>query len=171
MSNNANEHEELDNLDAEIIESLDDLDPDDDQTDWQKEAKKYHAIAKRRAAQLKERDTQLDELKKRPQEKTAETPSNREEKQQGLSEEVIELRLDGYSKDEVEFIMRNGGRKALDDDMVKAALQVKREQRKAEEEASKIPDTSGMTDVERKYTPEQLENMSVEELEKILPKA
>ena len=30
-------------------------------------------------------------------------------------DEVIDLRLDGYSKDEVKIIMNNGGRKALED--------------------------------------------------------
>ena len=91
----------------------------------------------------------------------------------GVSDEVIDLRLDGYSKDEVEFIIRNGGRKALEDkaSFVTIALETKREQARAEAAANQVQDTSQLTEVERKFTPEQLKNMSVEELKNILPHA
>jgi hypothetical protein len=90
-----------------------------------------------------------------------------------VPDEVIDLRLDGYSKEEVEFIIKNGGRKALEDktSYVSIALNTKREQARAEAEANKVTDTSGMTDVERKYTQEQMKNMTAEELAKILPHA
>jgi hypothetical protein len=85
-------------------------------------------------------------------------------------DEVTDLRLDGYSKDEVKFIMNNGGRKALEDNtFVKVAIEQIRTQKKAE---AAIPDMdSGKSDIERKYTQEQLSKMSAEELYKILPKA
>jgi hypothetical protein len=85
-------------------------------------------------------------------------------------DEVTDLRLDGYSKDEVKFIMNNGGRKALEDNnFVKVAIEQIRTQKKAEQA---IPDMdSGKSDIERKYTQEQLGKMSAEELYKILPKA
>ena len=85
-------------------------------------------------------------------------------------DEVTDLRLDGYSKDEVKFIMQNGGRKALEDNsFVKVAIEQIRTQKKAEQA---IPDMdSGKSDIERKYTQEQLAKMSAEELYKILPKA
>lgn len=85
-------------------------------------------------------------------------------------DEVTDLRLDGYSKDEVKFIMTNGGRKALEDNsFVKVAIEQIRTQKKAEQA---IPDMdSGKSDIERKYTQEQLSKMSAEELYKILPKA
>ena len=85
-------------------------------------------------------------------------------------DEVTDLRLDGYSKDEVKFIMQNGGRKALEDNsFVKVAIEQIRTQKKAEQA---IPDMdSGKSDIERKYTQEQLSKMSAEELYKILPKA
>jgi hypothetical protein len=91
----------------------------------------------------------------------------------GIDDETLDLRLDGYTRDEVEFIARNGGRKALEDktSYVAIALNTKREQQKAEAAASQTQDTSGMSELERKYTPDMLANMSVEELEKVLPRA
>lgn len=88
-------------------------------------------------------------------------------------DERLDLRLDGYSKDEVTFIMANGGRKVLDDkdSYVSIALNTKREQRAAEQAAGKTDDTSGMSPIERKYSPEALKNMSAADLEKILPRA
>lgn len=90
-----------------------------------------------------------------------------------VEDERLDLRLDGYSKGEVDWIMKNGGRKQLEDttSYVSLAIKTKREQERAEMEAGKVSDTSGMSEVERKYTPEQLKAMSVEELKKILPKA
>lgn len=90
-----------------------------------------------------------------------------------VNDEVVDLRLDGYSKDEVKFIQANGGRKALDDSnsFVAIAINTRREQLKAESAASQTTDTAGLSEVERKYTSEQLANMSVKELETILPKA
>lgn len=85
-------------------------------------------------------------------------------------DEVVELRLDGYSKDEVAFIMKNGGRKSLEDNsFVKVAIEKIREQKKAEQA---IPDMdSNKSDIERKYTTEQLQKMPLKDLEKILPHA
>ena len=84
-------------------------------------------------------------------------------------DEVTDLRLDGYSKEEVKFIMNNGGRKALEDSFVKVAIEQIRTQKKAE---AAIPDMeSNKSEVERKFTQEQLSKMSAEELYKILPKS
>lgn len=105
--------------------------------------------------------------------KEAQTPKAEETPAQTIDEEEIDLRLEGYSKDEVRFIKNNGGRKVLEDPnhFVSIALRTRREQAKAEAEASKASDTSGMSEIERKYTPEQLANMSLKELEDLLPKA
>lgn len=88
-----------------------------------------------------------------------------------IEDERLELRLDGYSKDDVTFIMNNGGRKVLDDktSYVTIALNAKREQKRAEEAASKTEDASILSEVERKYTPEQMQNMTAAELAKLLP--
>jgi hypothetical protein len=89
-----------------------------------------------------------------------------------LNDEVVDLRLDGYSKDDVQFIMKNGGRKTLEDknSYVSIAINARKEQARAEAEANKVVDTSGHSEIERKYTTDQLKNMSKEELAKILPR-
>lgn len=125
--------------------------------DWKAEALKYKAIASRYKEKVKQ-----------------EQPTNPPPKEvYSINDEVVDLRLDGYSKQEVDFILRNGGRKELEDknSYVAIALNTKREQDRAEKEASKVTDTSGMSEVERKYTTEQMKNMTAAELEKILPRA
>lgn len=84
-------------------------------------------------------------------------------------DDALELRLSGYTKEAVDFILKNGGIKSLDNPYVKAAVQSIKEQETAERS---IPtNDSGKSDIEKKYTNEQLQNMSAEELEKILPKS
>lgn len=91
----------------------------------------------------------------------------------GIEDEVLDLRLEGYTKPQVEFIMKNGGRKALEDknSLVSIAIEKQREQARAEHAASQTTDNSSLSEVERKYTPEQMKNMSQADLEKILPHA
>ena len=90
-----------------------------------------------------------------------------------INDEVVDLRLDGYSKQEVEWIMKNGGRKVLDDpnSLVSIAIKAQREQKAAESAANQVSSNVGLSDIERKYTREQLAAMSVKELEAILPRA
>lgn len=96
-----------------------------------------------------------------------------ESKPYEINDEVVDLRLDGYSKEEVAWIMKNGGRKELENptSYTSIAINARREQQRAEQAASQTADTSGLSEIERKYTKEQLANMSVKELEAILPKA
>jgi len=87
--------------------------------------------------------------------------------------EVAEMIQQGYTKADAEFIQKNGGRDALKDpnSYVSVALRTLHEQRRAEAASSETTTTSGMSEIERKYTPEQLKNMSIQDLEKILPHA
>jgi hypothetical protein len=57
---------------------------------------------------------------------------------------------------------------ALKSPVISTYLEKSREQRKAEQ--AQVDVESGKSDVERKYTPEQLRSMSLEELKKIIPK-
>lgn len=94
-------------------------------------------------------------------------------KEYTLNDEVVDLRLDGYTKEDVSFIMKNGGRKSLEDktSYVAIALNARKEQARAEAESNKVVDTTGMSEIERKYTPEMLKNMPLSELKKIVPRA
>lgn len=90
-----------------------------------------------------------------------------------LEDEVADLILDGYSKDETKFILANGGRQALEnkDSYVSIAISAKRQQRKTEEAVSQTSSRGFVSQGGKTYTEEQLRNMSVEEMEKVLPHA
>ena len=90
------------------------------------------------------------------------------------NEQILDLRLDGLSAEEAAFVVANGGKKALEDknSLVSIALQARRDQRLSEQAASQTAQgSSQLSEIERKFTPEQLKNMSAKELEKILPHA
>lgn len=126
-----------------------------------------------RAKRAEEEARSLKEklVKSEPESQVTSTPPAKEPVT--INDEVVDLRLDGYSKDEVAWIMKNGGRKELEDknSFVSIAINARREQAAAERAASQVADTSGLSEVERQYTKEQLAKMSVKELEEILPKA
>jgi hypothetical protein len=83
--------------------------------------------------------------------------------------ERLTLKVDGYNDDEIAKIMELGGLKALSNPLVKKAVDVMREERKAE---NAQVDTDGATsDFSRKYSEADLRKMSAAELEKILPSA
>lgn len=128
--------------------------------------------ARAKTAEQEKRDalTKLAELESKHI--TTNTAPPMDSKPLEINDEVVDLRLDGYSKDEVAWIMQNGGRKALEDktSYTAIAIQAKRDQQKAEQAASQVADTAGLSEIERKYTREQLANMSVKELEAILPR-
>lgn len=90
-----------------------------------------------------------------------------------LEDEVADLILDGYSKDETKFILANGGRKALEnkDSYVAIAINTKREQKRTEEAVSQTSSKSALSLGGKTYTEEQLRNMTPEEMEKVLPHA
>lgn len=88
-----------------------------------------------------------------------------------LEDEVADLILDGYKKDEVKFIMANGGRKVLDDksSYVAVAINSKREQRNTEDAVSQTSNKGFVASGGKTYTEEQLRNMTPEEMERVLP--
>ena len=88
-----------------------------------------------------------------------------------LEDEVADLIFEGYKKDEVKFILANGGRKALDDkdSYVSLAIKAKKDQSRVEDAVSQTSSKGFVASGGKKYTEEQLKNMSVEEMEKVLP--
>lgn len=119
--------------------------------------KQVTARAHQAEAKLKSKDSVATKETKQP------VDDNKE-----IFNDALELRLQGYSKEEVEFIIKNGGVKSITDNpFVKAAVETMKEQRKAEQSVS-TTDT-GKSEIETKFTPEQIAKMSVEELEKHLP--
>lgn len=81
-----------------------------------------------------------------------------------------DLRFDGYTLEETEFIIKNGGRAALTDPYVKQAIDSKREEAaKAKRTEDGTPSQDGRSPIYKKYTEEELRAMPLKELEKILP--
>jgi len=83
--------------------------------------------------------------------------------------ERLELRTEGYTPEEVDHIMGFGGRKALENPIVKAGIEKLRFDNKLANAAD--VDSSTKSEIERKYTEAELMAMPTEELKKILPKA
>lgn len=108
--------------------------------------------------------------------KTVQTPTPQPQAQAPIMDdklwEVAEYIREGYTRDDVDFIIKNGGRDALakPDSFVSLALKAKQEQRSAEEAAAQTGN-SGFGGIERQYSPDQLKSMSAKELADILPKA
>ena len=121
-------------------------------TDWEAEAKKWKAIAERKA-------------RKAEQAQQVQTPSDT-----NLSNKEVErltLKVDGYNDEEIGKIMELGGLKALQNPLVKNAVDVMREERRAEN--AQVTAEGATSDFTRKYSSADLRKMSASELEKILP--
>jgi len=81
--------------------------------------------------------------------------------------ERLTLKVDGYNDDEIAKIMELGGLKALQNPLVKKAVDVMREERIAE--AAQVDTDGAHSEFTRKYSEADLRKMSASELEKILP--
>jgi len=69
----------------------------------------------------------------------------------------------------IDFIMKNGGEEALKNPYIKKTIDTMIEQKRAE--SAVIDGDNGKSEIDKKYTQDQLKSMSAEELEKILPHA
>jgi len=85
--------------------------------------------------------------------------------------ERMELKVEGYDEDEINFIMRNGGKDAVEDDYVQSAIEQMREEKEAKQASDAASDSGGGAETVKGYTQEDLQDMSKEELEEILPKS
>lgn len=81
------------------------------------------------------------------------------------------LHRQGYTEEDIDLIMHNGGPDILKNENhpITLGINAARAQRKAEEAASNTTDSVGLSDIERKYTEQDLRKMPKEELEKMLP--
>ncbi len=88
-----------------------------------------------------------------------------------LKADEFKLYRMGYLESEIDLIMHNGGAKILEDtkNPLVMGLQAAKEQRSAEDAAGRVSDSSGLSDIERKYTEQDMRNMTKEELAKLLP--
>ncbi len=127
------------------------------------------SISKKELSKLKRKAIAYDSTEKKPK-----NINNNESKPYNiLEDEVADLILDGYSKDETKFILANGGREALNntDSYVAVAINAKREQRRVENAVNETVSSGYATPGGKTFTEEQLRNMTAEEMEQVLPRA
>lgn len=159
MENDQNQEFELEQNEEEEDVLNDDLETGDE-TDWKAKAERLERQLKRQKfIKPKQQDIEPVRQKKIDTSRFA------------TKDEIarIELKADGYSDDEISFLKANGGRQALENPYVKTAIDTMRQQRIAE--AQVIAAESSKSDIEKKYSQEELNTMPLEELERILPKA
>lgn len=97
-----------------------------------------------------------------------ETPKPNKEESFAISPEKlerIELRQDGYSKEEVDAIMELGGTRALENPLVKGAIETMRSKAKSQDEKQSL---SSKSPIYKKYTKEDFDKMSSADMEKII---
>lgn len=93
---------------------------------------------------------------------------------QSSSEAVdrLTLKVDGYTKDEIDAVMAAGGLRSLENPVVKAGIEYIRARRiEAERSAEATPSDTVQSLGIRGIKEDDVRKMSVEELEKILPKS
>lgn len=128
--------------------------------------KKLFARAKKAEQELKNLKNKVTETVSDKKEEKEETKENINNINSVSSEKIerLELKIDGYSDSEVDFIMKNGGKTAAKDELVQAAIESTRKQKEAEQAADIQESTKSA--IEKKFTPKEIENMSADELAK-----
>lgn len=78
--------------------------------------------------------------------------------------ERMEIKVSHGIKDDktLDFVMKNGGLKALEDDLVKAAIQRRQEDNEAQ--AAVAFNTSAKSPIEKRYSQEEIQSMSADDL-------
>ena len=120
-------------------------------------------VLKAKIADLEEKNKQLYARVKK--EKPT-LPTNQSSPDSDARFERLELKTEGYNSSEVDFLMQNGGRKALENKIVVAGIEAMRKEAKSKEAT---PSGTAKSAVYQKYTEQDLKRMSVEDLEKIIP--
>lgn len=146
--------------DSEVELEVDDSTEEEDgeSVDWKARALKAESLIVKNKKEAKK-----EEEKPAADPKPAVTSSDSERLDR------FELRQEGYSKEVIDEIMDLGGPQALENPIVRKAADDRQAQLNTEK-ATDIPEGStGQT--KTKYSKEDLENMTSEELEKILPHA
>lgn len=81
--------------------------------------------------------------------------------------ERMELIARGYKEEsDLDFIMKMGGKKALEDEYVKMALDRKQEDKRATDTVAM--NVSSKSAIERKYSTDEIRSMSASDMEKVL---
>ena len=121
---------------------------------------------KLKAAKAEEYKGYADKVAKENKELKKSLKSNQSSPDSDERFERLELKTEGYKSNEVDFLMQNGGREALENEIVMAGIEAIRKKAKSQEAT---PSGTAKSTVYQKYTEQDLRKMSQEELEKIIP--
>lgn len=151
-----NEYEQVDSQSTEATEPTQNttVTPTVDVSALEQKNKELYARAKKA-----EEEAKALRAKVSPQETTSTNPPSEQL-------ERIELKVDGYSADEVDFLLSVGGKKALENPIIGKAIEALRAEKRSLEAT---PNPSGQSPVYKTYSQADLNNMSLEEIQKILP--
>jgi hypothetical protein len=154
--NEFNQDVELDKKDnEEVAPDVDtdvDTEDDDNGIDWKATAMRYKKAYKAEKSKTGVKETKVERTQK---------------KGEDVSRlERLELKLDGYTDDIIDEILPLGGKKFLETNIGKRIIKDMVEQSKAEK-ATDI-ESSGKSDISKKYSDAELRKMSSSELEKII---
>lgn len=153
---------EKENVDVQDV----DLEQEEEETTQESQEETQNdsiSISKDKFKAMQRKAIAYDTLQKKPKE-------TKEEKKETISDskyERLELKVDGYPDSVIEDIIKLGGKKALDNPLIKKAVDDMVEQYKAEK-ATNIS-SSNQSEFEKKYSKEDLKSMPLSELEKVLP--
>lgn len=130
--------------------------------------KKLFERAKKAEGFVKDADGSWVKKESKPQANISEQQSHKPS--DILKAPEFRLSRQGYDETEIDIIMHNGGPEILKDEKhpVTLGIKIAREQKRAEDASSQVSDKSSLSEVERKYTPEQMRNMKPEELAKLI---
>jgi len=124
-------------------------------------ANEFKGFAEKTAIENKELKKKLKALEGKP---SVESP-NADERF-----ERLELKTEGYSREEIDFIMQNGGSKVLenkDNNLVLDAIEASRKKKKS---LDATPSGTNKSPVFQRYSQDDLNGMSLADLEKIIPR-
>lgn len=108
--------------------------------------------------------TKLEKLSEKQTE--AKPQANQQPAQNNTDIERLSLEVKGYSDDEIDFIMQYGGKKSLENPIVKLGIEKYRED-KRNQEATQIK-SSGGTSGDKLISDEKLKDMSADDIEKAI---
>lgn len=137
---------------------------------WEEKATRLEETNKRLYERTKKAEADAKTLREKPEPEVVRQPSE-VKPSDILKADEFKLYRAGYTEAEIDLIMHNGGAKILEDkaNPLVLGLEAAKEQRGAEDAASRVSDSSGLSDIERKYTEQDMRNMSKEDLAKMLP--
>ena len=114
----------------------------------------------------KKAETELKRLRARP-EATTDLTSTEQSYPTDINErlERQELMIKGYKDDEVDFLMQNGGKTALNNKLVLNAIKTLRQETKSQQAT---PSGTGKSPIYQKYSEAELKKMPADKLEELL---